>query len=188
VGLWAWLSVALQLEQPVLVAMSRPFSGGSRWIAVMLAFGWGTMCGGCPATNQPVDPPIIPGIDNDAQGCELTREQITLLCQYFIDRAGGRVGEPFPGGGITPFTCTDGSEGPIVAPLELCVSTTWAGCDDRTTCGSLVGYAASCFGATVEQCLNGPSPALQRELEVSCGAAITPRDCTLDRRRAYGSP
>lgn len=169
--------------------MSRQFSARSSGIAVMLALGCGTTLGSCPATNQPVDPQLIPGIDNDAQLCELTRDQLALLCQYFIDRAGGRVGEPFPGGGITPFTCTDGSEGPIVSPLELCVYTNWAHCEERMDlrCSRPVGYGASCFGATVEECLNGPSPELQRELEINCGA-VAPRDCTIDRRRAYGSP
>ena len=99
-------------------------------------------------------PQVVPGIDNDAQFCELTMGRLRLYCEYMERRAAGQ-----PDGEGISYVCADGiSTSPRVASADDCFSFLWTACEaapPNSPCGIPVGPWAACQGAHAETCATG---------------------------------
>jgi len=71
-----------------------------RVMALYLTVSGSILTVGCPTLttrdaaqpDAPVDPEVLPGISNDAQGCEMTRAELARVADYVIARVHGAVG------------------------------------------------------------------------------------------------
>ena len=131
-----------------------------------------------------VESEVFPGIPNDAQICEMTRPELTQLGCYIVARARGAVGAD-----RGELACRDGGtlRGYYTTPPAADIF--WRTCEmpEYQVCGSPVGPLAHCFGARVEICLFGSTPALESERDRYC-AVSAPPGCTIDRSLAYREP
>jgi hypothetical protein len=137
------------------------------------------LAAGCPITNSTPDassdtapdaflPQVVEGIPNDAQRCELTRSELTRVCEAQIV-AEGRL------------TCVDGTTLPV-GDLEACVRTGWDYCERNPSCVRPNGPAVLCARAIVHVCLEGtPEQVAERDRWCSVMPSAT---CTVDRSRA----
>ena len=131
-------------------------------------------------------PQVVPGIDNDAQFCELTMQQLLLYSEYMERRA---TGQP-PGEGLS-YVCIDGFSTSVrVQPAASWAAFLWSQCEGiapNTPCGIPVGPRAACAGAEAELCASGVDtfPYGGWEPGTGCSARTGPAGCTIDRSRAY---
>lgn len=159
--------------------MSGAWTGRSSFTALLPL--WLVACSGCPATNATHDTavtdaytsPVVDGIANEAQPCELTRSELRLVCEAEL----AELDLPGP----RERACTDGTTQLFYESIEQCVAGVWDYCESSGVCLPPVAAVVRCNRAIVQRCVCGNET---DDFRVQCSVSASP-DCTVDRSQAY---